>query len=89
MFKIVVFLKNRGKTTATYYAYVPEAWEVNGHVYWPEKNLEKLRKDPNSKPNIQEWTKFKAVVKMQNIQSHEDAILYEDNFVQMDSTDSE
>lgn len=88
MFKIVVFTKTSGAQKLKYYAFVPEKWESNGFVYWPLHLQDKLRRDPTSVPDTAKWTKYKALVKETNIKTLDDALLYEEHYVQADGTDT-
>lgn len=51
---------------------VPENWERLGNLKWPRKNYEKLKLDPNSKPD-KTWLSMPCNVKRTNLSSYDKA----------------
>nr|CAH7767571.1 unnamed protein product [Callosobruchus chinensis] len=68
--------------------FVPHQWESEGMLYWPLSNLNLLRKDACSEPDKSSWRTYKCKVKKEKIVGLEEAELWEEEFVNVD-TDAE
>lgn len=88
-FKVVKSIKKNGNQEI--FA-VPQAWEVDGFVFWPsnfsKKFLEKLRSNKYSVPD-KTWPKYNAVVKAKGIADFREALKVEAEFVSFTDTDAE
>ncbi|XP_055697101.1 uncharacterized protein LOC129798138 [Phlebotomus papatasi] len=80
MYKIVKTIE-RGKV---FIAACPSAWEIEGNLFWPNKNVTKYRQDPNSIPG-KDWKLFKCVVKTENIATFEEALVIEKSLISVET----
>lgn len=87
-FTIVAIITKRGTATKIEYSYVPHQWVQKEFVFWPPNNCLTLRNDPSSAPKP-EWKKFKCKVKKDFIVGKEEAELWEEEYVNASSTESE
>lgn len=83
------FVKNRGAAIVKEYSFVPKSWIVGSYVFWPKTNATKLREDASSYPDLNNWFKYKAIVKRDDIPSLQDAYLIEDQYLNTFTTDAE
>lgn len=87
-FKVVKTTNTSGKYE---FSAVPEAWEANGILSWPncsQKKMEKMRCNKYSTPQSH-WQTYKAVVKLNNIETFGEAVRIEAEFANLPDTDAE
>lgn len=87
-FKIVAFINKKGKSSKMQYAYVPSSWEKDEIIYWPKSGLNNERKNPDSVP-AKDWFQYKGKVKKSDIFGLDEAILWEEEYLQCPNTDAE
>lgn len=87
MFKVVVTLDSNNEKS---FCAVPSQWEENGIIYWPPKDLLcKVRCNPHSVPNKNEWEAEECLVKMNNIITFREACHLEEQLVNLENTEAE
>lgn len=87
-FKTIAFINKKGKSSTMQYSFVPHLWEKNGIISWPNSDLRRERENPNSVPQSQ-WFQYKGVVKKDNIYGLDEAVLWEEQFLNGPNTDAE
>lgn len=84
-FKLVKSIGRNGSNVTA----VPENWEKDNILYWPAHlshvQCDKLRSDSKSKPDSI-WAKHNCVIKIQDIETFDEALKYEKQFTEPSST---
>ena len=87
---VISILKSWAGKKQLSFSAVPSTWinAAGTFVFWPNNQQETLRQDSSSVPE-NEWKQYHCFIKKKNILTYEEALLWEQEFIQASDTEAE